>query len=185
MPSPRSVQRHWPFQHCFQSLFVLVLYAVRNRTKIESGSFPMSLFLWSTVWCSVIILRMSWPAAAAALNSWPSWLWSHNSSPPLSPKPHCAMLENQVIWLYDLGFCFWALDGLRRKIVFFGDDLKAVADKFKSPGTKNLWESFERIVKTRTYALHSTNFRGTIEAFFLENLPRRNTGNGVHYLILY
>jgi hypothetical protein len=30
------------------------------------------------------------------------------------------------------------LDGLRRKIVFFGDDLKAVADKFKSPGTKNL-----------------------------------------------
>ena len=45
MPSPRSVQRHWPFQHCFQSLFVLVLHAVRNRTKIESGSFPMSLFL--------------------------------------------------------------------------------------------------------------------------------------------
>jgi hypothetical protein len=27
--------------------------------------------------------------------------------------------------------------------------LKAVADKFKSPGTKNLRESFERIVKTR------------------------------------
>jgi hypothetical protein len=34
--------------------------------------------------------------------------------------------------------------------VFFGDDLKAVADKFKSPGTKNLCESFERIVKTRS-----------------------------------
>ncbi len=74
--SPRSVQSHRPFQHCFQSLFVLVLHAVRNRTKIESGSFPMSLFLWSTIWCSLIILMMSWPAAAAALNSWPSWLWS-------------------------------------------------------------------------------------------------------------
>ncbi len=127
-----------------------MLHPVRNRTKIESGSFPMSLFLWSTVWCSLIILRMSWSVAAAALNSWPSWLWSHNSSPPLSPKTHCVMLENQVIWLYDLGFCFWALDGLRRKIVFFGDDLKVVADKFKSPGTKNLWESFERIVKIRS-----------------------------------
>jgi hypothetical protein len=120
MPSPRSVPRHWPFQHCFQSLFVLVFHVVWNRTKIESGSFPMSLFLWSTIWCSLIILSMSWPTAAAALNSWPSWLWSHNSSPPLFPEPHCAMLENQVIWLYDLGFCFWALDGLRRKIVFFG-----------------------------------------------------------------
>ncbi len=130
--------QHWSFQQCFQSLFVLVLHAVRNRTKIESGSFPMSLFLWSTVWCSLIILRMSWPATAVTLNSWPSWLWSHNSSPPLSPKPHCAMLENQVIWLYDLGFCFWTLDGIHRKIVFFGDDLKPVVDKFKSRGTKNL-----------------------------------------------
>ncbi len=79
-----------------------MLNAVRNRTKIESGSFPMSVFLWSTVWCSLLILRMSWPAAAVALNFWPSWLWSYNSSPPLSPKPNCAMLENQVIWLYDL-----------------------------------------------------------------------------------
>ncbi len=146
MPSPRSVPRHWPFQHCFQSLFVLVLLPVWNRTKIESGSFPMNLFLWSTVWYSLIILRMSWPGAT--LNSWPSWLWHHNSSPPLSPKPHCAMLENQVIWLYDLGFCFWGLDSLRTKIAFFGRDLKAVAYKFKSPGTTNLYESFERIVKT-------------------------------------
>jgi len=150
MPSPRSVQRHWPFQHCFQILCVLVLHSVRNRTKIESGSFPMSLFLWSTVWYSLLILRMK-PVAPATLNSWTSWLWSHNSSPPLSPKTHCVMLENQVIWLHDLGFCIWDLDGLRRKIACFDKDLKAVPDKFKSPGTKNLCESFERIVKTWSY----------------------------------
>jgi hypothetical protein len=38
-----------------------VSHPVWNWTKIESGSFPMILFLWSTtVWSSLIILRMSW-----------------------------------------------------------------------------------------------------------------------------
>jgi len=35
------------------------------------------------------------------------------------------------------------VDGLHRKIEFFGDDLNAVPGKFKCPGTKNLCESFE------------------------------------------
>ena len=65
---------------------------------IVSRSFPMSLFLWSTVWWSLLIFRMSWSAVAVALKSCPSWLWSHNSSPPPSPKPHCAMLETTLVY---------------------------------------------------------------------------------------
>ena len=53
MTIPRSVERHWSSQHCVQSLLCLlvtVFHDVWNRTKIVSSSFPMNLFLWSTVW---------------------------------------------------------------------------------------------------------------------------------------
>jgi hypothetical protein len=100
MSSQSSVQNHWRFEHYLQNLCLPVLDAVRNRTKIVPWSFPMSLFLWFTVWSSLLILRMSWPAAADALNSWPSRLWSLNSSPPPSPNPH-ASWENQGIWLWN------------------------------------------------------------------------------------
>ncbi len=74
MSGRSSVQNHWHFEHYLQSLCLPVLPAARNRTKIVPKSFPMSLFLGSTVWSSLLILRISWHAAAAALNSWPSRL---------------------------------------------------------------------------------------------------------------
>ena len=99
MSSRNSVQNHWHFEYYSQSLCLPVLDVVRNRTKIVPWSLPMSLFLWSTVWYSLLILRMSCPATADALNSWPSRLWYHNSSPPPSSNPHYVSWENQVIWL--------------------------------------------------------------------------------------
>ena len=83
-----SVYSHWPFDHYFQSLCLLVIHTVWNHTKIVSWSFPMSIFVWSTVWSSLIILRMSWRDTAAALNSWSSWLCHRNSPPPQSPDHH-------------------------------------------------------------------------------------------------
>ncbi len=50
MSSRNSVQNHWHFEHYLQSLCLPVLDTARNRTKIVSWSFPMSLFLGSTVW---------------------------------------------------------------------------------------------------------------------------------------
>jgi hypothetical protein len=35
MSSPMSVHNHWPFDHYFQSLCVLVLYALRHHIKIR------------------------------------------------------------------------------------------------------------------------------------------------------
>jgi hypothetical protein len=98
--SSRISVNHWHFEHYLQSLCLPVLHPARNLTKIVPWSFPMSLFLGSTVWSSLLILRISWHAAAAALNSWPSRLWSRNSSPPSSRSPHYVRLENQVIWLW-------------------------------------------------------------------------------------
>jgi hypothetical protein len=62
------------FEHYVQSLCLPVLHAARNRTEIVPWSFPMSLFVGSTVWSSLLILSINWHAAAAALNSWPSRL---------------------------------------------------------------------------------------------------------------
>ena len=67
MCSRSSVQNHWHFEHYLQSLCLPVLDAVRNRTKIVPWSIPMSLFLWSTVWCSLLILTMRWPWIVALL----------------------------------------------------------------------------------------------------------------------
>ena len=72
MSSRSSVQNHWHFEHYLQSLCLPVLHAARNRTKIVPWSFPMSLFLGSTVWSSLLILSISWHAAAAwtCLRKW-------------------------------------------------------------------------------------------------------------------
>ena len=82
------------FEYYFQRLCLPVLYAVRNRTKIasdalnkmESWSFPMILFVWSTVCWSLVIFRLSCLGHATELHSWSSWLWSRNSS-PFPPSP--------------------------------------------------------------------------------------------------
>jgi hypothetical protein len=54
------------------------LNTVRNHTKITSCSI---LFVWFTVWSSLVIFRMSWIVPVDVLNSWSTWLWRHNSSP--------------------------------------------------------------------------------------------------------
>jgi hypothetical protein len=54
--------------------------------------FPHEFIVWSTVWCSLLILNMSWFPAVSVINSWPCRLWSCNSSPhPPSPNPHYEM----------------------------------------------------------------------------------------------
>ena len=58
MSSRRSVQNHWHFEHYLQGLCHVLVDTVRNHTKIGSWSFPISLFLWCTVWCSLLILMI-------------------------------------------------------------------------------------------------------------------------------
>jgi hypothetical protein len=69
------------FNTVFKVCVFPLLNVVRNRTKIAPWSLPMILFVWSTVWCSLVIFRMSWLAPSSTLNSWSSWLWSRKSSP--------------------------------------------------------------------------------------------------------
>jgi hypothetical protein len=57
-----------------------LLNAMWNHTKITSWSFVMILFVWSTVWWSLVIFRVNWLPPVVALNSWTSWLWNINSS---------------------------------------------------------------------------------------------------------
>ena len=57
-------------------------YTVQPWRKSLRKSFVMHLFERSTVWCSLLVLKMSSSAAAHAHKSWPSWLWRHNPSPP-------------------------------------------------------------------------------------------------------
>ncbi len=75
-----------------------------------SWSFPMNLFVWSTVWWSLFILKMNWIPETVELNSWPSRLWSRNSSPPPSLNPHTRLWENQVNlpfeWLFVRHGCY-------------------------------------------------------------------------------
>ncbi len=69
------------FNTVFKVCVFPLLNVVRNSTKIAPWSLPMILFVWSTVWYSLVIFRMSCLAPASSLNSWSSWLWSRNSSP--------------------------------------------------------------------------------------------------------
>ncbi len=68
MSSRWSVKNQCPFEHYFQTWCLHVMHAVRNHTKVVSSSFPMILFLGSTVWCSLVIFRMSWLGPGAVLN---------------------------------------------------------------------------------------------------------------------
>ncbi len=45
-------------------------------------SFVMQWFERSTVWCWLLVFKMSSSTGEHALKSWPSWLWRHNPSPP-------------------------------------------------------------------------------------------------------
>ena len=51
----------------------------------------MTLFVTSSIWCSLLFSVMRDAAAAAAVNSWPSWLWIPELPSPLLSSPHfCA-----------------------------------------------------------------------------------------------
>ncbi len=45
-------------------------------------SFVIHWFERSTVWCWLLVLKMSSSTTVHAHKSWPSWLWRHNPSPP-------------------------------------------------------------------------------------------------------
>ena len=62
----------------------LVLHELPPWRKSLRKSFVMHLFERFTVWCSLLVLKMSYAAAAVAHKSWSSWLWRHNPSPPSS-----------------------------------------------------------------------------------------------------
>jgi hypothetical protein len=57
-------------------------YTVQPCRKSLRKSFVIHWFERSTVWCWLLVLKMSSSAAAHAHKSWPSWLWRHNPSPP-------------------------------------------------------------------------------------------------------
>ena len=87
MSSRISVEDHWRFEHYLQSLCRVVIHTVGNGTKctkIVSWSFPMILFVWSTVWYSLLILKMSWCPSTSVLNSWSCRLWIQFLSSTLS-----------------------------------------------------------------------------------------------------
>jgi len=77
--SSRSSAKTLVFWALFTKFVSSVLDAVRNRTKILSWSFFMSLFLWSTVWCSLLILRMSWSLR------WDPWCQGDRAPLPWNP----------------------------------------------------------------------------------------------------
>ena len=78
---------------------------VQPWRKSLRKSFVMHLFERFTVWCSLLVLKMSSSAAAHAHKSWPSWLWRHNPSPPPPSWDHCA-------WLFSRRERLRSLDGL-------------------------------------------------------------------------
>ena len=71
-----------------------------------------------------------------------SWLWSHNSAPPVSPKSHDVMLENQVIWTWNVTIFIWPTDYLRTKWTFLSDGLKVPAKNWNTLVLKFFLESF-------------------------------------------
>ena len=88
--------------------------ALCNVIGILSTTYKVCVMrCWSTVWCSLLILKMSWCPAAAALNSWHSRLWCRNSSLHPLRVPITRSWENQVSvfhkCLYDMDCCTTAL----------------------------------------------------------------------------
>jgi hypothetical protein len=88
---------HPPTAAC-QRIGPVVLHTLWNHGENLSESFVMPLFVRSTVWSSVLVLNMRYPASAAAHKSWPSWLCSRNPSPPPRREAALRCWENQVMW---------------------------------------------------------------------------------------
>ncbi len=128
MSSRTSVDNQWPFEYYFQSLCRTVMHDVWNHTKMESWSFPMILFVWSTVWCSLVIFRLSWIGPADTLNSWSSWLWSRGSS-PFPPSPPIMEFVSEIC----------CRDGQSKDWPNLSTSTKVGESWFTIPGTKICW----------------------------------------------
>jgi hypothetical protein len=82
------------------------------HTKIVSWSFPMSLFVWSTVWCSLLILKMRWcPPEVEKKDEHGFWtIWQLDLTPGLLDSEASTPLrisitrswKNQVIWTWNI-----------------------------------------------------------------------------------
>ena len=60
----------------------LVLHTLQPWWKSLRKSFVIHLFEWSTVWCSLLVLKISYSTTVSTHKSWPFWLWRQNPSPP-------------------------------------------------------------------------------------------------------
>ena len=67
---------------------------------------------------NLLILKMSWCEDEDVINSWSSWLWRLNSTPPPSPNPHCVMLDKPSNLDCESTILVCPVDGLPFKIVF-------------------------------------------------------------------
>jgi hypothetical protein len=74
---------HPPAAPC-QRIGPVVLHTMWNHRENLWESFVMTLFVRSTVWSSVLVLKMRCSAAIGAYNSWPPWLCNRN--PSRSPR---------------------------------------------------------------------------------------------------
>ena len=72
----------YPLAATCQRCGPLVLHALQPWRKSLRKSLVMHLFERSTVWCSLLVVKISYSAPADTHKSWPSWLWRHNTSPP-------------------------------------------------------------------------------------------------------
>jgi hypothetical protein len=124
--------------------------AVRNHTKITIRSI---LFVWSTVWYSPVIFRMRCLGPVSGLNFWPSWLWSHNSSP--------FPTESRILVLDEICFLF---DGRRTNCPNLSVRKKVWESWFTFPDTKIfhvvLFEQFNHSLHKYSIALFFTDLWG-------------------------
>jgi hypothetical protein len=87
---------HPPAAAC-QRIGPVVLQALCNHDENLLESFVRSLFVRCKVCFSVLVLKMSCSAVAAALN-WSSWLCSRNPSSPPRYDAHCRRSRN-LMWV--------------------------------------------------------------------------------------
>ena len=107
----------YPLAPVCQRFGPLVLHALQSWRKSLRKSFVMHLFERSTVWCSLLVLKISYSTDVDAHKSWSSWLWRHNTS-PVSPFLKTIPV---VFRCSTLGGNFWEqeikVDGLPIKMV--------------------------------------------------------------------
>ena len=103
-PGQSLCERKWTYLGvCTQSLTLWALFSKfvsscpaysEKSIKIVSWSFPMSIFVWSTVWSSLLMLRTSWRAGRVDVQLYlhliPGLLDSQTATPLFhpSPEPH-------------------------------------------------------------------------------------------------